>query len=404
IYSRHDKKLELTPEIQKRFDLEENTCTPNQLIRAMLRARTDLMWFGGIGTYIKGKNETNDSVGDKGNDALRINAQELRAKVVGEGANLAMTQQARIEYALTGGRCNADYIDNAAGVASSDDEVNIKILLGDVMANPEHKMDIKKRNKLLESMTDDVAQHVLRCCYQQVQGISLMELQAADNLAQQIRLISYLEQRVHLNRELEFLPCDEELKNRLSSGKGLTRPELSVLQSYAKIAYTEALLNSDIVESKAMEERLLRYFPEKLSQRYKKEILRHRLRNEIIATTLASGIVNRMGPAFLMDRMNKCGASAEEVAKAYIIVREAFGLRDIWNRIEALDGKVPAAVQLKALRETERMTARAVTWFLTRYGRKLDINRDIANFEDGIRAVKKHMNDVVPSDLLKTIQ
>ncbi|NQZ13547.1 MAG: NAD-glutamate dehydrogenase [Alphaproteobacteria bacterium] len=404
IYSRSDKKLELTPEIKKRFDIAEDSCTPNQLIRFMLRARTDLMWFGGIGTYIKGKDETHDSVGDKGNDILRINAQDVHAKVIGEGANLAITQQARIEYAQGGGCCNADYIDNAGGVASSDDEVNIKILLVDVMSQTKHNMDIKKRNKLLESMTDDVAQHVLRNNYQQAQGISLMELQAPENLGQQIALISYLEQHANLNRELEFLPDDEELKRRLASGKGLTRPELSVLQSYAKISYTEALLNSDIVDSKAMEERLLRYFPKKLSKSYAKEILGHRLKDEIIATTLANGIVNRMGPSFLMDRMNKCGASAEEVAKAYIIVREAFGLRDLWNHIESLDGTVPAAVQLNALRETARMIERAVTWFLTRFGRKLDINRDIASFEDGIEAVKKHMNDVVPADLLKTIK
>ncbi|MAZ76063.1 MAG: glutamate dehydrogenase [Micavibrio sp.] len=404
IFSRKDKKLELTTEIKKRFDIKEDTLTPNQLIRYMLKARTDLMWFGGIGTYIKAKNETNAEVGDKGNDVLRINAPEIRAKVIGEGANLAITQQARIEYAQNGGCCYADYIDNAGGVASSDDEVNIKILLVDVMNNPKYKMDIKKRNKLLESMTEDVSLHVLRGNYQQAQGISLMELQAADSLNDQIRLISYLEQHANLNREIEFLPDDKELQQRLTSGKGLTRPELSVLQSYAKIAYTASLLNSDIVSTKAMEERLIRYFPPALRQKYEKEILGHRLKREIIATSLANGIVNRMGPAFIMDRMDKCGASAEEVAKAYIIVREAFGLRHIWNAIEALDGKVPASVQLNALRETARMIERAVTWFLTRFGRKLDINRDIKRFEDGIDAVKKHMDNVVPAGLLKTIQ
>lgn len=404
IFSRAEKKLEMTDEIKKRFDIKEDTLTPNQLIRYMLRARTDLMWFGGIGTYIKGKNERNDDVGDKSNDVVRINAQEIRAKVLGEGANLAITQQARIEYSQNGGRCNADYIDNAGGVSSSDDEVNIKILLVDVMSHPKNNMDMKKRNKLLESMTNNVATHVLRNNYQQAQGISLMELQAADNLNEQIRLISHLEKHANLNREIEFLPNDEELQNRLASGKGLTRPELSVLQSYAKIAYTEALLNSDIVNTKAMEERLIRYFPAKLGKSYTKEILTHRLKNEIIATTLANGIVNRMGPSFIMDRMDKCGASAEEVAKAYIIVREAFGLRDIWNKIEALDGKVPASVQLNALRETARMIERAVTWFLTRFGRKLEINRDIEQFNDGIDAVKKHMDDLVPTELLKTIQ
>jgi glutamate dehydrogenase len=403
IFNRSDKSLELTPEIKARFDIEEDKVSPNQLMRAMLKARTDLLWFGGIGTYIKATYQRDAEVGDKGNDHLRINATEIRAKVLGEGANLGITQEARIEFAQNGGLLNADYIDNAGGVASSDDEVNIKILMGEVMRKPKYNMDIKKRNKLLESMTEDVSQHVLRGCYQQAQGISLMELHAADSMAGHGQLIHYLKERVGLSRTLESLPTQEEIDKRSRMGKGLTRPELSVLQSYAKISYTADLLNSDIVETKAMEERLLRYFPKKLAKNYPKEITEHRLKNEIIATTLANGIVNRMGPDFIRDRMNSCGASCEEVAKAYIIVREAFGLRDIWNKIEELDGKVPAMVQLNALSETARMVERAVTWFLTRFGRKLEINRDIARFEDGIKAVKKHMDDVVPEELLKKI-
>lgn len=403
IFSRKDKSLKLTPEIQKRFDIEESEVSPNRLIRAMLKARTDLLWFGGIGTYIKSSNETHADVGDKGNDNLRINAPEIRAKVLGEGANLAITQAARIEYAQNGGHLNADYIDNAGGVASSDDEVNIKILMGEVLRKSKYEMDIKKRNKLLASMTEDVSKHVLRGCYQQAQGISLMELQAADHMASHSRLIDYLRDKVGLSRTLANLPFREEVETRIRQGKGLTKPELSVLQSYAKISYTADLLKSDIPESKAMEERLFRYFPKKLSAAYPKEILDHRLRREIIATTLAGGIVNRMGPDFIRERMESCGASCEEVARAYIIVREAFGLRDIWNNIEALDGKVPAIVQLRALQETARMTERAVTWFLTRYGRKLEIHRDIKNFEGGIEAVKKQLDKVVPKELLDKI-
>ncbi|MCI5060889.1 MAG: NAD-glutamate dehydrogenase [Alphaproteobacteria bacterium] len=404
IYSRSDKSLKLTPEIKKRFDIEEDNVSPSKLIRAMLLARTDLMWFGGIGTYIKASDESHIEVGDKGNDILRIDAKDLKAKVLGEGANLAITQQARIEYANNGGRLNADYIDNAGGVASSDDEVNIKILLGDVMRKSKHDMDLKKRNKLLESMTDSVAAHVLRGCYQQSQGISLMELKSAKNIGAHGRLIKYLEQKIDLNRELEELPAQEVIKERRRMGKGLTRPELSVLQSYAKISYTQDLLASDIPENKAMEERLFRYFPPKLQKKYPKEIRDHRLSREIIATTLAGGIVNRMGPDFILEIMNKCGASCEDVAKAYIIVREAFGLRDLWNKIEDLDGKVPANVQLQALHETARMMERAVTWFLTRYGRRLDINRDIAHFEEGILSVKDHLDQVVPKELLGTIK
>lgn len=403
IFLRSEKNLKLTPEIRARFDIEEESISPNQLIRAMLRARTDLLWFGGIGTYIKATSESHADVGDHSSNALRINAPEIRAKVLGEGANLGITQAGRIEFAQHGGYLNADYIDNAGGVSSSDDEVNIKILLGDVMRKSKYKMDIKKRNKLLSSMTSAVSGHVLRGSYQQAQGISLMNLQAADNMKSHGELITYLKHKIGLSRTLEQLPTQEEIDHRAKIGKGLTRPELSVLQSYAKISYTADLLKSDIPDSKAMEERLLRYFPQKLSKNYPTEIKNHRLKREIIATTLANGIVNRMGPDFIRDRMDKCGVNCEEVAKAYIIIREAFGLRQTWLDIEALDGKVPASVQLNALHETSLMMERAVTWLLTRFGRKLDITRDIEHFKDGITSVRDNLDSVVPKDLLNTI-
>lgn len=403
IYNRTEKSLQLTPEIQKRFALETERVTPTELIRAMLKARTDLLWFGGIGTYIKATKETHGDVGDKGNDALRINAAEVHAKVIGEGANLALTQRARIEMAENGVKLNADYIDNSGGVDSSDHEVNIKILTGEIMRKPKYAMDVKKRNKLLAAMTDDVAAHVLRNNYQQSQAISLMELQASDMLAEQEQLMQDLEKHMGLNRVLEGLPEEEAIAARLRAGKGLTRPELAVLQAYAKIRYTRALLESDIPESKAMEGRLLKYFPAKLVQGYADEIKKHQLRREIICTTLANSMVNRMGPTFMMTAMEKGSASAAEVARAYIIVREAFGLRDIWSSIEALDTKVPAMVQLKALKDTARMVERGVTWFLTRMGRALDINKDIAAFEKGIDALKKNFEKTLTPMLKESI-
>lgn len=404
IYSRSDKSLTLTPEIQKRFGIDTDRITPNELIRAMLKARADLLWFGGIGTYIKAGKETHGDVGDKNNDAVRINAGEVRAKVIGEGANLAVTQGARIEMAENGVKLNADYIDNSAGVDSSDHEVNIKILTGEIVRKTKYDMDVKKRNKLLESMTGDVAAHVLRNNYQQSQGISLMELQAADMISEQAQLMEDLEKNMGLNRALEGLPDDEVIASRLRAGKGLTRPELSVLQAYAKIRYTRALLDSDIPESKAMEGRLLKYFPGKLVENYKSEIKKHQLRREIICTTLANSMVNRMGPTFIMRAMEKCGSSAAEVARAYIIVREAFGLRDIWVQIEALDNKVPAMVQLKALRETAHMVDRVANWFLTRMGRDLDINKDIAAFEDSIKTLKKSFGSTLTDTIKQAIE
>lgn len=404
IFNRSEKSLQLTPEIQKRFDIPRERVSPNELIQAMLKARCDLLWVGGIGTYIKASTETHADVGDKSNDVLRINASEVRAKVMGEGANLAITQKGRIEYALHGGRLNADFIDNSGGVDSSDHEVNIKILMNDIMRSKAHDMDEKKRNKLLASMTDEVAMLVLRNNYQQSQAISLMELQAAEMLPEQAALISELERKVGLNRALENLPSDEEIQNRMRLGHGLTRPELAILQAHAKIAYTWDLLESDIPDSKAMEGRLTKYFPTKLGENYSKEILRHRLKREIICTTLASSMINRMGPTFVRECMAKTNASAEDIAKAFIIVRESFGLRELWIAVEALDNKVPALVQLKAFRDMANMTARAVIWFLARMGSNLNINRDITMFEEGIAELKKNFNAILTPALLQQVQ
>ncbi len=404
IFNRSEKSLQLTPEIQKRFDIPRERVSPNELIQAMLKARCDLLWVGGIGTYIKASYETHADVGDKSSDALRINATELRAKVMGEGANLAITQRGRIEYALHGGRLNADFIDNSGGVDSSDHEVNIKILMNDIMRSKAHDMDVKKRDKLLASMTDEVASLVLRNNYQQSQAISLMELQAAESLGEQAALITELERKVGLSRALENLPPEEDIQNRLRTGKGLTRPELAILQAHAKISFTWDLLESDIPDSKAMEGRLHKYFPNKLAENYSKEILRHRLKREIICTTLASSMINRMGPTFIRECMAKTSATPEDVAKAFIIMRESFGLRELWIAVEELDNKVPALVQLKAFRDIAHMMERAVIWFLTRMAGNLNINRDIATFEDGAAALRKHIDSVVTPTLLANIQ
>lgn len=404
IFNRSEKSLQLTPEIMKRFDIARERVTPNELIQAILRARAELLWVGGIGTYVKAETENHAEVGDKANDALRINAKELRVKVLGEGANLAITQKGRIEFAANGGRLNADFIDNSGGVDSSDHEVNIKILMNAIMRNKAHNMDVKKRDKLLASMTDEVASLVLRNNYQQSQAISLMELQAADTLAEQAELINVLEDTTGLNRALENLPDEEEIERRIIIGQGLTRPELAILQAHAKIAYTWALLDSDIPNSKAMEGRLMRYFPEKLAKNYPKEILGHQLKRQIICTTLASSLINRMGPTFVMQCMEKATASPADVAKGYIIVREAFGLRDLWRDIENLDNKVPALVQLKAYREIAFMTERTILWLLSRSGQKLDINKDIAALQDGVKILREHYESFVTTGLLALIQ
>jgi glutamate dehydrogenase len=404
IFDRSEKTLKLTPEIQKRFDIAKTEVTPNELMRAMIGARTDLLWFGGIGTYIKSAGETNADVGDKANDGIRLNGDEVRAKVIGEGANLGVTQLGRIQFAEKGGLINTDFVDNSGGVNSSDLEVNIKILLSDVMSAKNNTMDIKERNKLLEKMTDDVADLVLRNNYQQAQAISLAELQAKENLQIQEEFIKDLEREKGLNRKLEGLPDEEKIESRMRIGKGLTRPELSILVSYAKIGFTQDLMATDIPESPDMEDWIINYFPDDLRKKYEKQIKNHRLAREIVATSMANSLINRMGPTFLKEKMKKTGASAAQIAKAYIIVRDAYALRSLWDQIEGLDNKVPAEVQLKAMREIARLSEHAVTWFLTRLGRDLDIGKDIEDFGKGIEKLRGNMDALFTPGLAETVR
>ncbi|MCB9987880.1 MAG: NAD-glutamate dehydrogenase [Rhodospirillales bacterium] len=404
IYSRSDKSLELTQEIKDRFGLKNDRVTPSELIQAMLRARTDLLWFGGIGTYIKASSEEHSDVGDKINDSLRINAAEIRARVLGEGANLAITQRGRIEFALHGGKLNADFIDNSGGVDSSDHEVNIKILLAEVMASKTNSMTLPKRNKLLESMTNEVASLVLRHNYQQTQGISLAEMSAAENLTAHAEWIKDLEQDIGINRALEGLPDEDTIEKRLRSGKGLTRPELCVLISYAKITFTKDLLASNIPDLPETKDWLVSYFPTPLRKKYIKEIESHRLHREIVATTIASTMVDRLGPTFIKDRMEKTGASPADIACAFLIVRDAFGLVDMWNSIESLDNKVPAEVQLRAMRDIAKMTEREVTWFLTRLGRDPEITKDTREFKSGIAMLKEELENVITPQQIEAMQ
>lgn len=404
IYNRSEKLLELTPEIKARFDIDKDKVAPNDLMKAMLKSRTDLLWFGGIGTYIKSTKQSHADVGDKANDSLRIDATEIRARVIGEGANLALTQLGRIEFAERGGRLNTDFVDNSGGVNSSDLEVNIKILMTDIMRDKSIGMDLAARNKLLESMTEDVSGLVLRNNYQQAQAISLAEIQAREQLPIQEEFISELERTIGLNRRIEGLPDSETVQARIRAGKGLTRPELCILLSYAKIGFTKALLKSDIPDSPGMEEWVVNYFPSALRQKYRPFMLDHQLKREIIATSMSNSLINRMGPTFLKSRMAKTGASMADIARAYIVVREAFGLRSLWDQIEALDNKVPALVQLKAMKDISNLASHAVTWFLTRLGRPLEIASDTAAFGKGVEQLRGKLLNLLSPEMLETAQ
>jgi len=389
IFERSVKSIALTPEIKQLTGLTEDAVPPTKLINALLKAKVDLLWFGGIGTYVKSSEESNADAGDRANDAIRVNGEDLNCKVLGEGANLGITQRGRIEFAQKGGCCNTDAIDNSAGVDCSDHEVNIKILLGDVVARGD--MTEKQRNKLLEEMTDDVARLVLRDNYQQTQSLSVTASRAAQSLDRHQRTMRSLERAGHLVRDLEFLPDDEEIADRLQARKGLTRPELSVLLAYTKnVAYQE-LLESDLPDDPLLSEDLVRYFPPTLNERYADSVQSHRLRREIIATSVTNSMLNRTGPGFITEMKTRTGLSAPEIARAYTIVRDVFDLRGLWQRIEALDNVASSEAQTAMLHETSRTVERMTEWFLRNEVHPLDIRSNIETYKSGVQELAANL-------------
>ncbi len=393
VFERKAKSIKLTPEIKERFGIAEDELTPNQLIKQILKSEADLLWFGGIGTYVKHTDESQADVGDRANDAIRVNGADLKVKVLGEGANLGITHRGRIEFAAKGGRINTDAIDNSAGVDCSDHEVNIKILLGDVVQRGD--MTEKQRNQLLEKMTDEVAQLVLRDNYQQTQSISVTQARAATSLDRHQRLIRAYERAGDLDRALEFLPDDEEIAERMQKSQGLTRPELAVILAYAKNLTYQDLLESDLPDDPLLEEDLFRYFPKPLQEKYADNILGHRLRREIIATSVTNSMINRTGPSFVNEMQQRTGMGADEIARAYTVVREVFDLRAIWGQIEALDNKVTAGLQNKMLRETGRTVERMTEWFLRNEKHPIDIKGSIDTYETGVRALQENFADIL---------
>ena len=323
--------------MKKRFDIKSNRLTPNELIRALLRAPVDLVWNGGIGTYIKAVNESHSDVGDKANDLLRINGCELRAKAIGEGGNLGLTQLGRVEFALHDGAMNTDFIDNSAGVDCSDHEVNIKILLNDVVANGD--MTVKQRNTLLEAMTEDVSRLVLINNYRQTQAISLAQREVRKKMEEYRRFIEHLETQGKLDRAIEFLPDNEALEERVLAGQTLTRPELSLLISYSKSDLKEALIKSDLMDDPYLVQELNTAFPKVLVDRFGPQISSHRLRSEIISTQIANRLIDMMGITYVHRIQQTTGGSAAEIARAFLVSRDVFYVERYWEQVEALDNK-----------------------------------------------------------------
>jgi glutamate dehydrogenase len=385
VFSRQAKTIRLSAEVRRMLGTSEMTMQPDQLIRAILRMKFDLLWNGGIGTYVKASNEGHSDVGDHTNDSVRVDADQLRCKVVGEGGNLGLTQRARIEFSQNGGRINTDFIDNSGGVDSSDREVNIKILLSDVVK--EKNMSRDKRDKLLASMTDDVAELVLRNNYLQTQAISMSEVRSVERIDEMARLIANLEKSGVLDRELEFLPEEPEIEDRRLRKQGFTRPELAVVLSYAKIDLYDGLIAS----GQALEDFLivdpLRYFPAVLRRRYNEFIPGHRLSRQILATLIANDLVNRMGPSFVKRIQVDTEADVVTIARAYTIARQLCQAGPLWKTIEELDHELPATIQVALLFEISRSLRHACYWLIERFGNELAIEPTVKRLKEDMAKV-----------------
>src|ERR671910_609252 len=393
IFPRTAKSIPLSPQVREMLDVEAESMTPTELINAMLKAEVDLLWNGGIGTYVKASSESNAEVGDRANDALRANGNELGCRVVGEGGNLGFTQLGRIEYALRGGRIYMDAIDNSAGVDCSDHEVNIKILLDAIFEAGD--MTEKQRNELLASMTDEVGNLVLRDNYQQTQAIDQALALAYPMVDVHARYIHALEHEGRLDRGLEFLPSDEELGERRSENKGLTAPELAILLSYSKITTYQDLLSSDAPEDPYLSRELERYFPTPLRERFREQIHEHRLHRQITATHVTNSLVNRNGPSFVFRLGEETGAAAPDIARAYMAAREIFDMRTLWDGVEALDNAVEARVQTRIMLDARKLVGRATRWLL-RYRRPpLNIGATISHFSEGAAELSERIPGIL---------
>ena len=381
IFPRSAKSISISPEARQLLGIDASTLAPNELIRAILKAPADLLYNGGIGTYVKARSEAHADAGDRANDAIRINASELRCRVVTEGGNLGFTQRARVEYALGGGRIQTDALDNCAGVDCSDHEVNIKILLDPIVADGD--LTEKQRNVLLAAMTDEVAELVLRDNFEQTQALAISRSQTAALLEVHARFIRRLAQAGKLNREIEFLPGDDAILERQAVKAGLRVPEMAVLLAYTKITLYDEMLASDLPDDPYLGVELERYFPAPLRERFREQIHSHRLRREIIATRVVNSMVNWADMTLTFRLGEETGASPADIARAYIAAREIFRIRDVWAEIESLGHRVSAETQTAMILRSSILVERATRWLLRGRRRPLDIASTIAFFAPG---------------------
>ncbi|MDX3694002.1 NAD-glutamate dehydrogenase [Streptomyces europaeiscabiei] len=387
VFPRTAKAIPINGHIRDVLGIEDKIAkmTPADLMKAILQAPVDLLWNGGIGTYVKASPESHADVGDKANDAIRVDGRDLRVQVVGEGGNLGLTQLGRIEFAQTGGRVNTDAIDNSAGVDTSDHEVNIKILLNGLVTDGD--MTVKQRNKLLAEMTDEVGHLVLRNNYAQNTAIANALAQSPDMLHAQQRFMRHLVREGHLDRALEFLPSDRQIRERLNTAQGLTGPETAVLLAYTKITVAEELLHTSLPDDAYLRKLLHAYFPVALGERFPEHIDSHPLSREIVTTLLVNDTVNTGGTSFLHRLREETGASLEEIVRAQTASRAIFGSGEVWDGVEGLDNTVDAAVQTRIRLHSRRLVERGTRWLLNNRPQPLQLTETIAFFSEGVHLV-----------------
>jgi glutamate dehydrogenase len=396
VFSRSAKSVKLSAEMKKWLGTKQGSMTPNELIHNVLKMPVDLIWNGGIGTYVKSSKESHAQVGDRANDDVRVNGKDVRAKIIGEGGNLGLTQLGRMELASTGGRVNTDFIDNVGGVDCSDNEVNIKILLNSLVNAGD--LTVKQRNKLLYDMTDDVGDLVIQDCYRQTQSMSITNLGGPSLLKEQLRFIHGLEREGYLNRELEFIPSDDEISERLASNRGLTRPELSVLIAYGKMVMKEQFNIPQVTGNPYHGELLISSFPTLLQKRFAKQMELHPLRGEIIATKLTNNMINDMGMNYVFRIQEETGAGVDEIANSYAVIKGVFLMEPLWEAIEQLDNKVDAKVQLGMLESMRRTMRRGSRWYLRHGNKTMPIQKSIDSFRSTFDDLFENMQSYLVED------
>ena len=393
IFLRSAKRINLSAEVRQLLECKEDHLTPNQLIVYILKANVDLIWNGGIGTYVKATTESDADVSDKSNDAIRINGKQVRARAIGEGGNLGVTQRGRIEYAQAGGLIYTDSIDNSAGVNCSDKEVNIKILLSEMVKSGQ--LSSEQRNQLLVDMTDEVAQKCLFNNYRQTQIIDSIEQHAALNMYQHARFMRHLEAEKILNRRLEHLPSDKQITDRIAKNKGLTHPELSILLSYSKLTYKNALLGASSLTEDCYDPLLLGYFPRLIRKRFAEEIRKHPLRKEIIATILSNQIANNIGIGFGSRIREETGATIEDIAKAYVVCVEVFDLYDTWRKLEKLDNVVHEMDRYHCFQDVSGLLERSISWLLRNQPSDFDVSEVIERYKADTEILREVISSVI---------